>query len=217
MKHPWRWILAVVVACLAVCVIGVASSGGVLTHYEAWPKGAAMPKLKPESDALVIQSVHRQGDQLAVTVRAKHPGRAEILANGRGEAVSSVRVGPFGFMVDLESTDFTGCRVVTMAVAVMFIAITVILYAHLLYRCRHDFYSYRTVFTGGMAIFMSEIALTHVVSALRYFRDPYGNLLTIWNGFARSGYQFILPTAPFLILFSLFLYAQKVTKRPQII
>jgi len=115
-----------------------------------------------------------------------------------------VRVGPFGTMVDLESANFTGCRRVTMALAVMFIAIAGILYARLLYRCRHNFYSYRTAFTGGMAVFMSEIALSYARLAVRFLRDPYGDLRALWNGFSLAGYQFILLTAPFLILTSLF-------------
>ena len=211
MKHPGWWILAVVAACLAVCFAGIAASGGAMTHYEAWPRGTRTPRLHLTDDALVIQSMQRQGDQLAVTLRARHAGRTEIRAEGESLPFSSVRVGPFGLMVDLESTNFTGCRVVTIAVALMFVAITVILYARLLYRCKHAFYSYRTAFTGGMAVFMSEIALTHVVSAVRYLRDPYGSLLTIWNGFSRAGYQFIVLTAPFLIGSSVFLIASNVS------
>ena len=210
MKHPGRWIAAVVLACAVVCAIGVAASGGVLTHYEYWPREAALPRLDPESDALVIQSVQRQGERVAVTVRGRHAGQERLHSGDGLDFTSELRVGPLGIVIDLESANFTGCRVVTMAVAVMFIAITAILYARLLYRCKHAFYSYRTAFTGGMAIFMSEIALTHVMLAIRFLRDPYGNLMTLWNGFARSGYQFILLTAPFLILSSAFLIVSNV-------
>lgn len=210
MKHPGRWIMAVVLLCAVVCAAGIAASGGVLTHYEYWPEEAALPRLRPASDVLVVQSVEREGTRVAVTVRGRRLGREQLHSRDGRDFTSEIRVGPLGIVVDLESANFTGCRVVTMAVAVMFVAIAVILYARLLYRCRHAFYSYRTAFTGGMAIFMSEIALTHVLSAIRYLRDPYGSLTTIWNGFARSGYQFIILTAPFLIVASVFLIASNV-------
>lgn len=199
MKHPGRWILIVVAICLAYCAASVVRGGGTLTHYEYWPRDAALPRLRNVSDALTIQAVQRRGDRVAVTVRAKRSGRVHLEAVGQ-DYDADVRVGPFGTMVDLESANFTGCRPVTMALAVMFIAIAGILYARLLYRCRHHFYSYRTVFTAGMAIFMSEIALSYARLAFRFLQDPYGDLRGLWNGFSLAGYQFILLTAPFILV-----------------
>ena len=124
MKHPGRWIMAVVLLCAVVCAAGIAASGGVLTHYEYWPEEAALPRLRPASDVLVVQSVEREGARVAVTVRGRRLGRERLHSRDGRDFTSEIRVGPLGIVVDLESANFTGCRVVTMAVAVMFLAAT---------------------------------------------------------------------------------------------
>ena len=204
-RRPFLWMFAVVLIYIFSCGVVAAQSKGKLTVFLDVPFGCeGQPDVQIDGSPIELCGMENAPNgRLKVTVRGMQRGRTDISIHwpeqDEVEQLLSFRTGPMHFAVEDGTLNFSGCHGILMLTAVLLFSLTIIVVMHFYWRLKNDFYSYRTAFTGGMAIYGVLISLLFLyVSRDWWSKDPQSSVSSILSFFSCSGHEFIYLTAPAL-------------------
>ena len=204
-RRPFRWMLVIVLIYIIACGIAAAHSAGRLSVFLDVPPGIeGQPDIQIEGSPIELEGMETAPNgRLKVTVKGKLPGRTNVTVHWRqreeAEQMLTFRTGPMHFAIEDGTLNFTGCQGILMLTAVMLLLLTLIVAMHFYWRMKHDFYSYRTAFTGGMAIYAFVMTFLFLYVSRDWWRnDPQGTVNAILSFFSCSGHEFMYLTAPVL-------------------
>ena len=209
-RRPFLWMLAVILVYIIACGFVAARSQGTLTVFLDVPSGCeGQPEVRIDGTPIELRGMENAPNgRLKVTVRGMQTGRTDMTLRWPQqedtEKLLTFRTGPMHFAIEDGSLNFSGCHGILLLTSAMLFLLTLIVALHFQWRLEHDFYSYRTAFTGGMAIFAALVAFSFlVVSRDWWSKDPQSSVFSILSFFSCSGSQFMYLTAPILFLICL--------------
>lgn len=93
-----------------------------------------------------------------------------------------------------------------------FLAVAVMLIIAFFKQMQYNPYSYNTIYYMGFALFIFSVLITHVILTIQIGTNPeYRNGVTILGVLLSSAKQFMLISAPFIVLFSIALFASNIS------
>ncbi|MBR3017573.1 MAG: YdcF family protein [Clostridia bacterium] len=200
----------IVLVYIIACGIVAARSAGRLTVFLDVPPGSVgQPDVRIEGSPIELEGMETAPNgRLKVTVRGKQPGHTDMTIHWPQqedtEQLLTFRTGPMNFAIEDGTLNFSGCQGILILTSVMLFLLTLIVVMHFHWRLKHDFYSYRTAFTGGMAIYAVLISLLFLFVSRDWWRnDPQGTVHSILSFFSSAGHEFMYLTAPFLFFICL--------------
>ena len=217
-RRPFRWVIVVVLVYIIACGIVAANSAGRLTVYLDVPPGCeGQPDVQIDGDPIELEGMEAAPNgRLKVTVRGKQHGHTDMTVRWPQQGDSSqfltFQTGPMNATMEGGTLNFSGCREMVILTAIMLLLLMLIVVMHFNWRLKHDFYSYRTAFTGGMAIYAVLISLLFLYVSRDWWRnDPQGTVYSILSFFSCSDSQFMFLTAPVLFFICLGLIASNLS------
>ena len=206
-KRPFLWIFALLIVYCAACIVTLAAADGRLTVYRDIPDGCVgTPDFQLNGSCIEFSGLEARGDgKVKIDVRGIRPGEAdmEISWSERRDMPVFVlcRTGFLHATVDMETLNFSGCRLLVFHTAGALVLLVLIVLSHFFWRLKNDFYSYRTAFTGGMAVYGAVIALLFLLSCRDFLSvRGGGTVYGMLNYFSGAGTLFMGVSAPFLLL-----------------
>ena len=159
------------------------------------------------ADEDVIGAVQIDGEKVRIPIRPKEPGSFNLdVMNGEGEYVHGIWLHVDRFMTvwDESSGNFTGDAAVVAAVALFWLAVTLIMLWHFLQEKGPAFYSYSTIYYAGFFLFSLVSFISIGYAAVRHILDPWTYSMTsVYRAMDSASSRFLYLTAPFVLIFSI--------------
>lgn len=143
---------------------------------------------------------------IRVPISPAHPGETFVDVNdsaGRDVAVMHFRVGRFGTIYDTSTGGFTGDSVVLVTFTAFCLLVAAIMFWVFRGAKGPTFYAYSTIYAAGFSLFALLTGLTMLIVTVRHFLSPFSfAMLNAYSAISSAGWQFMLVTAPFMLVFS---------------
>ncbi len=143
---------------------------------------------------------------IRVPISPAHPGETFVDVDdsaGGDVTVMHFRVGRFGTIYDTSTGGFTGDSVVLVTFTAFCLLVAAIMFWTFRGAKGPAFYAYSTIYAAGFSLFSLLTGFTMLIVTVRHFLAPYNfAMLNAYSAISSAGWQFMLVTAPFLLVFS---------------
>lgn len=153
-----------------------------------------------QEDILSLESVERKNGRITYTLVPHRNGivQMSVYHAGTGETlhISIYRVLPSGSIVDMSTGNFTNYRTYHLIVVLFCAALTAELWLSFGYTQKVLRYSYQAIFLSGLAIWMTLLSV--LLIRVWYMKET---MLNVYNVLKTAAPEFMLYTAPFILIF----------------
>ena len=143
---------------------------------------------------------------IRVPISPARPGETFVDVDdsaGRDVTVMHFRVGRFGTVYDASTGGFTGDSVVLVTFTAFCQLVAAIMFWAFRGAKGPAFYAYSTIHAAGFSLFALLTGFTMLIITVRHFLAPYSfAMLNAYSAISSAGWQFMLVTAPFLLVFA---------------
>ena len=183
-------------------------SAGSLDIYLPDPEEARY--FVPETEGVSV-TVHPEEPRL-MTVTADDGARGMFFINntrdvGEGFPQMSfeyVEVLPAGIILNKSNGNFSGCEAVCLITSIYLTLMTVLFVTSFILRCRHELFSYTTLYHGGLTLFFTVFAVTNIINSVDLlYRPEFSFMLNVYGSLKNASSVFMFITLPFMALFVL--------------
>lgn len=200
MKTLIKQIAALALLLLLICVLHRVATGNAYTAY-----------ISPEADAwmapetLRVGEIRPDGDHGRVTVvpLTRDDASIRIYDGQRWLDRRDLRISPLMTVYDASTGGFTGDTTVLISTTLFYLIVSVLMMRYYLRVRVPEFYGYASIYTAGFSLFALMTGATMGYVTLRHLIHPAAfSMLDAYDVISRSGYRFMIFTAPFVLAFA---------------
>lgn len=164
----------------------------------------------PQNDSITVEPAPYDGSYLRIN--AKKPGYIEIEYPEDENRFECVKVLPGGVVYDVLRGGFSGCKQVALAITVYTALMTAICIISFILRCRHELFSYSTLYFGGTALFLSFISAKLIYDCVKLLTEPGSFfMINLYTSVKTAGSVFMLCSMPLMVIFAIALAVSNIS------
>ncbi len=203
--------LGLTVLFIVLTFISASVNAGKLDIY--LPDDAFASEFKPQSGIVDIRTDPH--DPHHMIVMAKGEGKVFIEREPPpdqigGVNIEYVQVLPGGMIYDMSCGNFSGYRQMIILFEFYVTSVTALLIASFVIRCRHELFSYNTLFLGGTALFLTSLLIHLFYLKAESDTDTIG-MMQYYSIIRSAGAAFLTICLPVMLVFAVSLFVSNVS------
>ena len=164
----------------------------------------------PQNDRVTVEPAPY--DENYLRINAKKRGDAVIEYSENEGGFEYVKVLPGGVVYDALRGGFSGYKQVTLTITVYTALMAVIFIVSFILRCRHELFSYTTLYFGGTALFLSFVSVMLIFDCIKILTNSKDFfMISIYFSIKSAGSMFMLYSMPLMIVFALALAVSNIS------
>ena len=166
------------------------------------PADAVFTAIVDNDGILSVQDIHIEDGELAVTMTGQKIGSCHVTivdeTSGKKLSEADYLVSSYREITNRKSGNFANSRLHSISVTILMIALALLMFYGFFQSWRKVHYSYQAIFYCGFFIWLCNIILVLIIKIYNW-----SDMLSIYRTIQQMGIDFMLLSAPFILIFSI--------------